>query len=754
MLVKTKTASAITLALSINLISMPTNAQQQDVETIVVTGEKIGRSIQQTQTSIDVLTEEDLQRAGIIDMADVFKHVANVTQLSEGSNRTSFAIRGMNVFGEATSSSGSMTSSVYVDGASIGQLATRYALPAMWDMAQVEFLRGPQSTIQGRNSMFGSIILNSNDPSYYSEGKLQVSTGSNKTRRISGAYNVPIIDDQLAVRIAVDRDESDGYVTNVTRGENDYAGHQRTNVRLKVLYEPAAIDDLSFLFTWNKANNKLKDSAMVPLELLEQYQATSDYAAKYDIEADSAALNINYKLSDAWSLTAVSGFSDGAFDRQDDYDSSAMPGNTVIQNDNEQAFSQELRLFYQEDNVSAIVGVFYADVDLDTHYDILSIAPKGLFKDKIIGGAMYAGKLSLEQATGFYQHVFPTSLNVAVNNQSTTGITNSAIFGEVDWRIDEQWEVIVGARFDHEKQSRTVHSKMSSPDTHAHPLVQGLLSALKIEGTVDTPQQTTYNAFLPKLSTILHISDEQSISANIQRSYRAGGVSVNPLNSDVITFDPEFAWNYELAHRGSWLEGDLSTRTNIYLTKLTDQQVNVALDSTGLNNANINAGKSELYGIEFSLNYNVSNALGLYTNIGYAHTEFTEFEDTVIVNGRPKPIKDLTGKGFRRAPAWNAVAGLAYDFAEGWYVNTDISYRDNAWADSANTLALDGYALVNAKIGYRSGDNWHASLSVKNLTDKLYVSNVFKGNSAIPLMQDTYTVGAPRSVLLNVQYEF
>ncbi len=754
MLVKTKVASGIALAISLNLITVPANAEQKDTETIVVTGEKIGRSIQQTQTSIDVLTEEELQRAGIIDMADVFKHVANVTQLSEGSNRTSFSIRGMNVFGEATSSSGAMTASVYVDGASVGQLATRYALPAMWDMAQVEFLRGPQSTIQGRNSMFGSIILNSNDPAYHHEGKLQLSLGSNNNRRISGVYNMPIIDDQLAVRVAIDRDESDGYITNSTRNEDDYAGYQRNNVRLKVLYEPEAIDDLSFLFTWNNADNKLKDSAMVPMELLEKFQATSDYAAKYDIKADSGALNINYKLSDAWSLTAVSAFSDGAFDRQDDYDSSAMPGNTVVQHDNEQAFSQELRLFYQEDNISAIVGVFYANVDLDTHYDIVSIAPKVLFKEKIIGGAMYAGQLDLTQATGFYQQVFPSSLNVAVNNKSTTSIDNSAIFGEIDWRINQQWEVVVGARLDRENQSRTVYSKMSSPDTHAHPLVQGLLSALKIEGTVDTPQHTKYSAFLPKFSTIYHINEQQTISANVQRSYRAGGVSVNPLNSDVITFDPEFAWNYEIAHRGSWLGGDLSTRTNVYLSKLTDQQVNVKLDSTGLNNANINAGKSELYGIEFSLNYNISNDLAVYTNVGYAYTEFTEFKDTVTVNGKEKPIKNLTGKGFRRSPAWNAVAGFAYDFADGWYVNADISYRDNAWADSANTMKLESYALVNAKMGYRSDSDWQLSLSVKNLTDKLYVSNVFNTNGAIPLMQDNYTVGAQRTVLLNLQYEF
>ena len=754
MLVKTKVASAITLAFSLNIMAMPINAQPLEGETIVVTGEKIGRSVQQTQTSIDVLTEEELQRAGVVDMSDVFKHVANVTQLSEGSNRTSFAIRGMNVFGEATSSSGAMTSSVYVDGASVGQLTTRYALPAMWDMAQIEFLRGPQSTIQGRNSMFGSIIINSNDPTYHHEGKLQLSLGSNHNRRISGAYSLPIIDDQLAIRVAVDSDQSDGYVTNTTRNEDDYAGHQRNNVRLKVLYEPSAIDDLSILLTWNKADNELKDSAMVPLALLEKYQATSDYAAKYDIKADSAGLNINYKLNDAWSLTAVSGFSEGEFDRQDDYDSSAMPGNTVIQHDNEQAFSQELRLFYQQDNVSAIVGAFYANIDLDTHYDISSIAPKSLFKNKIIGGAMQYATLNLAQATGFYQQLFPNTLNVAVNNKSTTSITNSAIFGEIDWRINQQWEVIFGARFDHEKQSRTVYSKMSSPDTHAHPLVQGLLSALKIEGTVDTPQETNYNAFLPKLSAIYHISEQQSISANVQRSYRAGGVSVNPLNSDVITFDPEFAWNYELAHRASWLDGDLSTRTNIYLTKLTDQQVNVKLDSTGLNNANINAGKSELYGIEFSLNYNVANDLALYTNVGYAHTEFTEFKDTVTVNGKQKPINNLTGKAFRRAPAWNAVAGLTYDFADSWYANADISYRDNAWADSANTIKLDGYALINAKVGYRSDNNWQLSLSVKNLTDKLYVSNIFNTNAAIPLMQDNYTVGAPRTVLLNLQYEF
>ncbi|NRA83735.1 MAG: TonB-dependent receptor [Gammaproteobacteria bacterium] len=754
MLIKTKIASAVAVAIALNVMAMPLNAQEQDVERIVVTGEKIGRSVQQTQTSIEVLTDEELQRASAVDISDVFKRVANVTQLSEGSNRTSFAIRGMNVFGEATSTSGAMTSSVYVDNASVGQLTTRYGLPSMWDIAQIEFLRGPQSTIQGRNSMFGSIIINSNDPTYQPEGKLQLSLGSNNNRRLSGAYSMPIIDDELAIRVALDRDESDGYVTNITRGEDDYAGHQRNNARIKVLYEPQAIEDLSILLSWNKANNKLKDSAMVPKELLGKYQAVSDYAALFEIESDSTSLDINYQINDQWSLTAVSGFSRGDFNRQDDYDSSAMPGNTVIQHDNEQAFSQELRFFYQDDSVSAIVGAFYANIDLDTQYDIVSIAPKSLFQDKIIGGAMYAGGLDLAQATAFYQQVFPNTLNVAASNETTTSMSNVAIFGEIDWRINPQWQLIVGGRYDREKQNRTVHSKVSSPDSHAHPLVQGLLSALVIEGKVDVPQETTYHAFLPKVSAIYHINDQQSISANIQRSYRAGGISVNPLNGDVITFDPEFAWNYELAHRASWLNGDLTSRTNVYLTKLTDQQVNVALDSTGLNNANINAGKSELYGFELALNYNVSNEMALYTSIGYAHTEYSEFKDSVMVNGKPKAIKDLTGKQFRRAPAWNGVVGVEYDFAEGWYANADVSYRGNAWANSENTRELDAYTLVNAKVGYRSDDDWQVSLSVQNLTDKLYVSNVFNANSAIPLKQDNYTVGAPRTVLLNLQYQF
>jgi len=754
MVVKTKLARAISSIIALNVMMLPLQAQAQAPERIVVSGEKVGRTVDQTQTSIDVLTDEQLERASAVDMADVYKHVANVTQLSEGSNRTSFSIRGMNVFGEATSSSGSMTSSVYVDSASVGQLATRYGLPSMWDIAQVEFLRGPQSTIQGRNSMFGSVIINSNDPTYDTQGKVQLSVGSDHKRRISVAVSTPIIADELAIRIALDRDEADGYITNITRNEDDYAGYERGNARIKVLYEPAAIEDLSLLFSWNKANNQFKDSAMVPQELLKKYQAVSDYAAAFDIDADSASLAADYQINDQWSLTAVSGFSRGKFDRQDDYDSSAISGNTVVQHDNEQALSQEVRFFYQNENVSAIVGGFYAQVDLDTNYDILSIAPKELFASSIIGGAMYYGSMDEVQATDFYQNTFPNSLNIAAHNESTTSIANSAIFGEVDWRINDEWELVVGARLDHEKQSRTVYSKLSSPDTFTHPLVAGLVNGLTSEGMVDTPQKTTYNAFLPKLSAIYHLGEQQSVSANIQRSYRAGGISVNPLNGDVVTFDPEFAWNYELAHRASWLDGDLTSRTNIYLTQLTDQQVNVALDSTGLNNANINAGKSKLYGVELALNYNVSETLALYSNVGYAHTEFTEFAESVTINGTEKAITDLTGFEFRRAPAVNGMIGLEYDFAPGWYLNTDVSFRGDAWADSENTKKLANYTLVNAKVGYRSAHNWQVALTVKNLTDKLYVSNVFNQNSAIASIQDTYTVGAPRSVLLNMQYDF
>ena len=131
------------------------DAQSTAVEAVIVTGEKSSRTLQQTITSVAVTTAARIERENIQTLYDVVNRTAN---MSETYGKTGFTIRGISNSNVSGGGTGGL-STVYVDGAALPEQAVFSGPLDMWDIGQVEVLRGPQSTLQGRNSLAGAVIL-------------------------------------------------------------------------------------------------------------------------------------------------------------------------------------------------------------------------------------------------------------------------------------------------------------------------------------------------------------------------------------------------------------------------------------------------------------------------------------------------------------------------------------------------------------------------------------------------------------------
>jgi len=225
----------------------PSAAQQtadstQDVQPydISVTGEKSNRTLQDTPTSVAVTTPERIRQENILTIQDVYNRTANV---SETYGSAGFTIRGINNKGVGAGGDAD-TATVYVDGAPIPRQALFGGPTDLWDIDQVEILRGPQSTIQGLNALAGAIVLTTRDASvadYSADGRILWTDRNDRT--FSTAAGGPLIRDELGIRLSAERRADRGIIRNVTRG--GYDDSLRTlNLRGKLQWTPRSLPGL------------------------------------------------------------------------------------------------------------------------------------------------------------------------------------------------------------------------------------------------------------------------------------------------------------------------------------------------------------------------------------------------------------------------------------------------------------------------------------------------------------------------------
>lgn len=203
------------------------------LDTIVLERELIERSVQDSQTSAVVTSQDALERNSEKDL----QTLVNRTPGLSTAFGTNFSIRGIQING-VTNGGGGNTIVTTLDGAVISNLGdANVASFSTWDLGQVEVLRGPQSTQAGRNALAGTINLTSNAPEFFREGAVRLGFGNEGTRQLSAVLNTPLVEDVLAFRLAVDYEETDGFVFNEFLNSDESARDQ-TMVRAALRYSP------------------------------------------------------------------------------------------------------------------------------------------------------------------------------------------------------------------------------------------------------------------------------------------------------------------------------------------------------------------------------------------------------------------------------------------------------------------------------------------------------------------------------------
>ena len=572
-----------------------------------------------------------------------------------------------------------------------------------WDLQQVEILRGPQSTQKGRNALAGAINIRSADPVFETTAKARFDAAQFDSSRAAMMFNTPLVADKLAIRIAAEQYRTDGWIDNVTRNTDRQFAQTNQMARAKLLWKPT--QRLTALLTYHDADNRQGRNTAVAALFPDSRATFSNEIETRKNRHRIANLELNYQINPQWAISSNSNYYKQRYQELEDTDNSPIPDNRILGKEDNRTLSQELKIIYDnQNNLTGAVGLYYADLDLET--DFVGIAPGGILDP---GNPIFAGT------------------TISGGSLITEDVQNIALFTEFDYLFAERWTLIVGGRYERETRELTEIGER---------ILEPAVIDLSDETTV-VSSETTFDAFLPKLGIKYAWTEDLQTGFTVQRGYRAGGSQRNFLTRELSEFEPEYTWNYELALRSFWLDRRLAINTNLFYTDWTDQQVNVSeIGATGLTDfRTVNAGESEIYGMEFEIRYRPNQRLDLFANAGYAHTEFKQFVSEEV---------DLSGTGFPMAPEWTLSAGGRYRFAEHWLISLNGHYADQHFDTAGNII--DSRFVMNTRFGYEE-EHWAAYLYARNVLNEDYENEVDINGTFLQL-------GEPRTLGLQLQANF
>lgn len=658
-------------------------SETETLPEVTVQGEKITRKLSETYSSVAVATAQDIRTHADQSLTEVMARTPGVyTQ----SRNDTWGIRGVPVTGFDDQGPLTLNNavSVFVDGALQTSRMVTLSPLSTWDMKQVEIYRGAQSTVQGRNALAGAVMMQTNDPEFKNALALQGSLGNDQQRGGALMANAVLVPEVLAGRFALNVESEDGYIKNSFL-DNNADPRQSINARGKLLL--LAGEKTEALLTLAHADYHMGSNGVTQVNNQPQYYRLAENTdARDQIQQNEATLKLTYQLSQPWLLTSITSGTDADYQSLLDFDQSADDSQEADRHHQTRLFSQEFRATYQGDAVKAHAGVYY-----------------GYSRVKFNDSLRIVGLGDVLRADGRDE------------------IRNQAVFGEINWDMNDHWQAIAGLRYDREKNEAKVDYVLD--DFGLSPVTQA-------------DDKKTFDALLPKVGVNYIWSPTQRTGFVVQRGYRGGGINMR-VPSAHRPYDAEYTTTYELSYRGSWPEYGLKTSANLYHTDWKDQQVR-QLDSVTDSLFVSNAAKSRMQGLEVSAEYAINDAWQAIVGVAYNHTEYVDFINSDGL--------DMRGKQFTMAPKTKVNLGLNYHLGDQWLFNVDTVYQDSSpsvYLDSG-TRRNDSVVLVNTNVSYRVNPRVMVNAFVRNLFDREYITNNSTGN---------VDVGAPRLVGVALKLE-
>ncbi|MCE9684825.1 TonB-dependent receptor [Shewanella sp. AS16] len=687
---------------------------EEKMDVMVVTADFRATSIEDVPASLSVLDRQRLLDDGGQNFQDVLNAIPNMNWSGGSSRARYFQIRGV---GDQEEYQGAPNSSVgfFIDDIDLSGLGMASNL---FDIEQVEVLRGPQSTLFGGNALAGAIYLKSAEPTAVTEAGAELTLGTDALwsagAYASGALNA---DETLLGRVSVSSHKEDGFMDNAYLGRDDTNARDELSAKAKLRWY--ATDALQLDFTLLQGNF---DNGYDAWSLDSNGDTTySDRPGVDTQDTTAAGLKVTWQANDNWSLESRTSFADtkqrqaydGDWANPEYWANLSCYGAPCVydywwdKTADRQNFTQELRL------LSSQAGRIFAGTT-----------------DWLFGG--YYNRLSEANALQIEQRYSPDPLDVS-NLNSDYNATKLAGFAQLDTYLG-QWHYSAGVRFEHWQSDYQDDSKQA-----------------------DNSFSPSENLWGGHVSVSYQFESDQMLYAKVSRGYKSGGFNMDlpAALSQYRNFDSETLYNYELGHSGSWFDGALASRVSVFYMDRQDQQVDASVQIPNSGDFQLytaNASSSTNYGLEAEATWYLSSSLELYGSLGLLKAKYDQYSYDDGYGG----LVDLSGRELAHAPNYNYQLGGTWHSDAGWFANLNLTGMDAFYYSDSNDSVSNDYRLVNARLGYQT-PSWSVYLWGRNLTDEAYgVRGFFFGNE--PNLdwasQQYIRYGDPRQLGISFRYDY
>ena len=592
------------------------------------------------------------------------------------------------------------------------------------DIESMEVMRGPQSTMHGRNTMGGLVSIKTLSPFSFQGTRILAEYGNENSLK-AGISQYSTISDKVGIGGNIYYTHTDGFFTNTYNGEKC---DKENSVRASVKFEWIPKEGLTVL---NAASLSLVRQGGYAYEYVNTGEINYNDTCFYRRNTILDGLTVKWQ-TDGFLLTGVASYQYIDDNMTLDQDFLPVQYFTLTQKKKEHAVTGDLLIKSPENRkIRWLGGIF------------------GFYRHNKAEAPVVFKDYGIEQLIESHWNTFSPDYPIHWDERTLPLYSNfrnpgfgTAIYGEAAIDLG-RFTLTAGLRFDYEKSWLQYDNTCQSSYTIYHVKEdnsQEIFRNMPVGIDMSGKLQRDFKQLLPKFTATYRISGNASVYAAISKGYKAGGFNTQMFSDvlqqelmrtmgiggaygidDVVGYKPEKSWNYEIGGKFSFFDGKLSTEAAAFYIDCRNQQLTVFPDGTTTGRIMANAGKTRSAGFELSVTASPIPRLQLKASYGYTNAKFRKFD-----NG----MNNYSGKFIPYAPQNTIFAAANYtfsvknDFLRYISVGADIKGAGKIYWNESNSLSQNLYVLLNGNVRF-TGEKYSLNLWIKNATSTQYSTFYF-----------------------------